>query len=144
MAADRTNSAVSVAGPPVREGRDIGILVARLRRVNDCLDGRSGARWTWLTAAPGSCDPSSWRVPGIRIGPRGGERPLSCRPAMLYSCTLDEVAMADQGVWFKLWCSALADPDLSNLCLEDFARWAILGTYIKAHGTEVLEGEIRE
>lgn len=43
--------------------------------------------------------------------------------------------MADQGVWFKLWCSALADPDLSNLSLEDFARWAILGTYIKAHGT---------
>ncbi|MBF8297387.1 MAG: hypothetical protein HW395_44 [candidate division NC10 bacterium] len=43
--------------------------------------------------------------------------------------------MADQGVWFKLWISSLADPDLSNLSLEDFARWAILGTYIKAHGT---------
>lgn len=27
------------------------------------------------------------------------------------------------------------DPDLSNLPLEDFARWALLGTYIKAHGT---------
>ena len=27
------------------------------------------------------------------------------------------------------------DPDLSNLSLEDFARWALLGTYIKAHGT---------
>ena len=44
--------------------------------------------------------------------------------------------MADQGVWFKLWISALADPDLANLSLEDFARWAILGTYIKAHGTD--------
>jgi uncharacterized phage protein (TIGR02220 family) len=44
--------------------------------------------------------------------------------------------LSDQGTWFKLWISALHDPDLSNLSLEDFARWAILGTYIKAHGTE--------
>lgn len=42
--------------------------------------------------------------------------------------------MADQGVWFKLWVSALSDPDLANLSLEDFARWTILGAYIKAHG----------
>lgn len=48
--------------------------------------------------------------------------------------------MADQGVWFKLWCSALSDPDLANLSLADFARWCILGTYIKAHGTA---GELR-
>jgi len=44
--------------------------------------------------------------------------------------------MSDQGHWFKLWISALHDPDLGNLSLEDFARWAILGAYIKAHGTE--------
>jgi uncharacterized phage protein (TIGR02220 family) len=43
--------------------------------------------------------------------------------------------VADQGTWFKLWISALSDPDLANLSLEYFARWCILGTYIKAHGT---------
>ena len=43
--------------------------------------------------------------------------------------------MADQGQWFKLWCSADDDPDLSALSLEDFARWVKLGMYIKRHGT---------
>lgn len=43
--------------------------------------------------------------------------------------------MADQGVWFKLWTSALGDPDLDNLDIADFGRWAKLGTYIKAQGT---------
>lgn len=42
--------------------------------------------------------------------------------------------MADQGQWFKLWCSADDDPDLSALPLEDFARWVKLGMYIKRHG----------
>ncbi len=44
--------------------------------------------------------------------------------------------MADQGRWFKLWCSALQDPDLLNLSLEDFARWCILGCLIKVHGSD--------
>lgn len=48
--------------------------------------------------------------------------------------------MADQGVWFKLWCSALDDPDLDNLALEDFARWTKLGVLIKRQGTG---GELR-
>ena len=43
--------------------------------------------------------------------------------------------MADQGVWFKLWVTSLSDPHLADLSLDDFARWVILGTYIKAHGT---------
>lgn len=42
--------------------------------------------------------------------------------------------MADQGKWFKLWNSAIEDADLENLELEDWARWAKLGAYIKAHG----------
>lgn len=48
--------------------------------------------------------------------------------------------MADQGKWFKLWSSSLNDPDLENLSLEDWARWAKLGAYIKAHGKD---GKIR-
>jgi hypothetical protein len=44
--------------------------------------------------------------------------------------------MADQGRWFKLWCSAATDPDLSNLSLEDFARWCLVGVYLKEHGDE--------
>ncbi len=44
--------------------------------------------------------------------------------------------MADQGRWLKLWVSALSDPDLDNLSLEDFARWCKLGLYVKLHGTE--------
>lgn len=43
--------------------------------------------------------------------------------------------MADQGIWFKLWCSALDDPDLDNLDISDFGRWAKLGAYIKRHGS---------
>jgi hypothetical protein len=43
--------------------------------------------------------------------------------------------MADQGLWFKLWCSALDDPDLDNLELSDFARWVKLGALVKRHGT---------
>jgi uncharacterized phage protein (TIGR02220 family) len=42
--------------------------------------------------------------------------------------------MADQGIWFKLWCSALDDPHLDNLELCDFARWAKLGALIKRQG----------
>ena len=43
--------------------------------------------------------------------------------------------MSDQGLWFKLWCSADDDPDLANLSLENFARWCKLGMYVKKHGT---------
>lgn len=43
--------------------------------------------------------------------------------------------MADNGQWFKLWCSADDDPDLGNLSNEDFGRWCKLGIYIKKHGT---------
>jgi hypothetical protein len=42
--------------------------------------------------------------------------------------------MADNGRWFKLWCSSVHDPDLSNLSIADFGRWAKLGAYIKEHG----------
>lgn len=49
-------------------------------------------------------------------------------------------AVADQGKWFKLWCSALHDDDLENLSLEDWSRWARLGAHIKAHGKD---GKIR-
>lgn len=48
--------------------------------------------------------------------------------------------MADQGKWFKLWCSSLHDEALENLSLEDWARWARLGAYIKEHGKD---GKIR-
>jgi hypothetical protein len=48
--------------------------------------------------------------------------------------------VADQGKWFKLWCSSLHDEVLENLSLEDWARWARLGAYIKEHGKE---GKIR-
>lgn len=43
--------------------------------------------------------------------------------------------MADQGLWFKLWCSADDDPDLDNLDIADFGRWCKLGTFVKRHGT---------
>jgi hypothetical protein len=43
--------------------------------------------------------------------------------------------MADQGHWFKLWCGADEDPDLTNLTIGDFGRWCKLGMYVKAHGT---------
>ena len=42
--------------------------------------------------------------------------------------------MSDQGIWFKLHRSALDDPDLDNLPIADFGRWAKLGTFIKVHG----------
>jgi hypothetical protein len=43
--------------------------------------------------------------------------------------------MADQGIWFKLHCSALDDPDLDNLDMADFGRWAKLGAYVKRQGS---------
>lgn len=43
--------------------------------------------------------------------------------------------MADQGRWFKLWCSALNDAHLDALSLEDFGRWCKLGVYLKEQGT---------
>ena len=45
-----------------------------------------------------------------------------------------EEPMADNGLWFKLWCASLDDADLDNLDIADFGRWAKLGTYIKQHG----------
>ena len=44
--------------------------------------------------------------------------------------------MADQGIWFKLYCSAIDDPDLDNLDISDFGRWCKLGAFIKRHGTD--------
>ena len=44
--------------------------------------------------------------------------------------------MADLGRWFKLWCSSLNDPALTNLSLADFGRWAKLGALVKEQGTE--------
>jgi len=46
------------------------------------------------------------------------------------------VLVADQGRWFKLWISALSDPDLRNLSLEDFGRWCAFGAYLKEQGQE--------
>lgn len=46
--------------------------------------------------------------------------------------------MADQGLWFKLWCTAPSDPDIGNLSLENFARWCLLGAYLKVHGNDGL------
>lgn len=48
--------------------------------------------------------------------------------------------MADQGLWFKLWCAALDDPQLDNLPMDDFGRWAKLGAFLKRHGRA---GEVR-
>ena len=44
--------------------------------------------------------------------------------------------MADLGRWFKLWCSVLNDPELMNLDIADFGRWAKLGVLVKEQGTE--------
>jgi len=44
--------------------------------------------------------------------------------------------MADQGRWFKLWVTADDDLHLSNLSLEDFARWCLFGIWLKKHGTD--------
>lgn len=43
--------------------------------------------------------------------------------------------MADNGVWFKLWCAADDDADLDNLDVCDYGRWCKFGTYTKRHGT---------
>jgi hypothetical protein len=43
--------------------------------------------------------------------------------------------MADTLQWFRLWISSLTDPDLDNLSIADFGRWAKLGAYIKQQGT---------
>lgn len=43
--------------------------------------------------------------------------------------------MADNGRWFKLWCSCVQDPSLDNLPIADFGRWAKLGAIIKEQGT---------
>lgn len=42
--------------------------------------------------------------------------------------------MADNGVWFKLWCAADDDTDLDNLDISDYGRWCKFGTYTKRHG----------
>jgi hypothetical protein len=42
--------------------------------------------------------------------------------------------MADQGLWWKLWCSALDDPGLDNLPIADFGRYCKLGAFMKRHG----------
>lgn len=42
--------------------------------------------------------------------------------------------MADQGRWFKLWCSSLNDIDIENLSLEDYARWVKLALLVKQQG----------
>jgi hypothetical protein len=41
---------------------------------------------------------------------------------------------ADQGLWWKLWASALDDPDLDNLDIADFGRFCKLGAFVKRHG----------
>lgn len=42
--------------------------------------------------------------------------------------------MADNGRWFKLWTSALNDPHLNDLSIDDFGRWCKLGAFIKEQG----------
>lgn len=42
--------------------------------------------------------------------------------------------MADLSRWFKLWCASVHDPDLDNLDIADFGRWAKLGAIIKEQG----------
>ena len=42
--------------------------------------------------------------------------------------------MSDLGRWFKLWCAAVYDPDLDNLPVAGFGRWAKLGAIIKEQG----------
>src|SRR5262245_44175171 len=46
-----------------------------------------------------------------------------------------DLAMADQGRWFKVWTSILDDPDFQELSLEDVGRWALLGAMTKLVGT---------
>lgn len=42
--------------------------------------------------------------------------------------------MADQGRWFKLWCSAPSDDKISALPPALRWAWAVLGCHIKEHG----------
>jgi hypothetical protein len=43
--------------------------------------------------------------------------------------------MGDQRRWFKVWTSALTDPDLDDLSLEDgLGRWGRFGVYLTEHG----------
>lgn len=44
------------------------------------------------------------------------------------------MVVADQGKWFKLWCTALSDAALEDLTPHEWYCWARLGCYIKAHG----------
>lgn len=48
--------------------------------------------------------------------------------------------MADQGKWFKLWCTSLRDDDLENMSIHDWFGWARLGAHIKENGRD---GKIR-
>lgn len=48
--------------------------------------------------------------------------------------------MADQGKWFKLWCSSLRDDDLENLSIHEWFAWARFGTHMKENGKD---GKIR-
>jgi hypothetical protein len=43
--------------------------------------------------------------------------------------------VSDQGKWAKIWISTLANPDLENLELHNWARWVRLILFMKAHGT---------
>lgn len=43
--------------------------------------------------------------------------------------------MSDQGKWAKIWISTLANPELENLELHEWARWVRLIVFMKAHGT---------
>jgi uncharacterized phage protein (TIGR02220 family) len=43
--------------------------------------------------------------------------------------------MADQHKWFKLWFTALSDPDLQLLPPAHRWAWAALGAYTKVHGS---------
>ena len=43
--------------------------------------------------------------------------------------------MSDQGIWWKLWCAAIEDSDLSIMPIGDFGRWAKFGAYTKKQGT---------
>jgi len=49
---------------------------------------------------------------------------------------LMRVYVADQGRWFKLWCSSLTDSNLDGLDISDFGRWCKFGAHMKEHGTE--------
>jgi len=44
--------------------------------------------------------------------------------------------MGDQGRWFKLWCTAPGDPELSLLANSDYGCWCKFGTYLKVHGNQ--------